>query len=127
MGYLANVERERLMERRVREGIAYLDANAPDGWRSKINLRNFNMAEPCQCVLGQVFGYYWDAVQDLAGIDPDADQAPTAWEVDNGFNLPEDADADDDWDALERAWVGALMADSATSSLRWARTPEPRK
>lgn len=119
MGYLTRQTRALQMQARVGRGAEWLDRQpVADEWRSRINLRNFDMTNPCRCVLGQVFGNYWDAVEELAPQDErghvDQDGVHN-WEVDRGFNLPEDEEDDSDWDALERAWVNYLRDDASWS------------
>jgi len=46
---------------RAIKGMEYLDEYAP-GWIDKIDLANLNMVNTRFCVLGQVFGNYWDHV-----------------------------------------------------------------
>jgi hypothetical protein len=41
-------------EDRVARGIKFLNATIPD-WHNKIELRDFNFWEPCNCVVGLVF------------------------------------------------------------------------
>jgi hypothetical protein len=120
MGYLIRQERDRQMQVRVGRGAEWLDAREHPSWRQRINLRNFDMTNPCRCVLGQVFGNYWDALVDH-GPDPvvDADGEVHEWEVEHGFNLPQDQEDDADWDALERAWVNYLREDAS-----WSRDGE---
>ncbi len=110
-------------EERVRRGMAWLDEHAPANWRAKVNLRKFDMENPCHCVVGQVFGDYWTALEELAGLDAGGVESPSSqWEIDHGFNLPEGQDSDPDWGDLERAWVRALAADADWSRPRgrWA-------
>ena len=122
MSYLIRQERALQMQARVGRGADWLDRQVfTYGWRSKINLRNFDMTNPCRCVLGQVFGNYWDAVNEVAPQDERSSDALDdyndvyAWEVDRGFNLPAGEDDDADWDALERAWVNYLRDDASWS------------
>lgn len=110
-----------MLDQRVARGIEWLDANAPEGWQARINLHKFNMADPCRCVLGQVFGDYWDAMENMVGRPRAWSEVdPGSWEIERGFNLENQTNEDTedhDWDDLERAWVRAL-ADSAS----WSRT-----
>jgi hypothetical protein len=54
------------IEQRVAAGVAWLDANKP-GWAGRIDLGALNMRSPHRCVLGQLFGNYWQAPEDLHG------------------------------------------------------------
>lgn len=124
MGDLDDYKRDAMMAERVRAGVKWMDDNAPGGWRGRINLRTFNMEEPCRCVIGQVFGDYWDVLVDFGVVEDErAEEDAQAWEVDHGFNLSDD-DSEEEWDALERAWVIALIGGSAP--VQWARTRGPR-
>lgn len=48
------------IEQRVQAGAAWLDENQP-GWESKIDLDFLDQSYCYECVLGQVFGDYWDS------------------------------------------------------------------
>jgi hypothetical protein len=48
---------------RVAAGVAWLDQNVPD-WSGRIDLGDLNLAVCDDCILGQVFGNYWDAPLD---------------------------------------------------------------
>lgn len=45
---------------RVAAGVAYLDEQAP-GWRDRVNLDRLRMSHCEDCILGQIYGDYWDA------------------------------------------------------------------
>jgi hypothetical protein len=45
---------------RVKTGAAWLDSFMPD-WESKIKLKALNMLTWDNCILGQLFGSFWDA------------------------------------------------------------------
>lgn len=49
----------------VSEGAALLDSYRADGWRTRINTRTLEMRDPEHCVLGQVFGSYRNAPDDI--------------------------------------------------------------
>jgi hypothetical protein len=46
---------------RVAQGVALLDQVRP-GWVDRIDLETLNIRNPYKCVLGQVFGNYWYAI-----------------------------------------------------------------
>ena len=48
------------IEQRVANGAAYLDKILPD-WLDQIDLAVFDVASPCNCVLGQVYGNFDDS------------------------------------------------------------------
>lgn len=70
-------------------GAAWLDEHRTDNWRSLINADRLNIDDPCNCVLGQLYGNFYDAVRQLGigfqntdrlGFDGDRDFALTdAW------------------------------------------------
>jgi len=43
----------------VDRGVALLNSIYP-GWQGKIDLQKFNMSLPSTCILGQLYGYYYD-------------------------------------------------------------------
>ena len=47
----------RKYERQVSNGIALLDRKKPN-WRDSVDLATLDMANSCDCVLGQVYGHY---------------------------------------------------------------------
>lgn len=80
---------ERTVEReRVANGCAWLDEHKP-GWRGLINADRLNIDDPCNCILGQLYGDFYKAVKeqgigysnvDRLGFDGDKDFALTrAW------------------------------------------------
>jgi hypothetical protein len=48
------------IEQRVEAGAAWLDASRP-GWLDRIDLDELRMDYCDACILGQIFGDYWDA------------------------------------------------------------------
>lgn len=49
---------------RVDRGARYLDAGL-NGWHKHINLRELRMESEWGCILGQLFGSYWSALDEL--------------------------------------------------------------
>ena len=45
---------------RVANGVKWLDENRPS-WIAEVNPDTLALQSPCDCVLGQLFGNYWDA------------------------------------------------------------------
>lgn len=108
------------VEQRVQRGIAFLDLFAPDGWREKIDTADICMSSARKCIIGQVFGSYFDFVG-RNGFDD-------SMIADYGFNagveydtypdvLPDGyccADCDgeavirDDYTALQDEWIKVL-------------------
>jgi hypothetical protein len=54
----------------VKRGITWLDRHKP-GWRTKVDPSRLNMAYPCECVLGQLCGDFYEAAwrNDLSKSD----------------------------------------------------------
>ena len=52
----------------VRRGEAFLDEHVP-GWRDQVDPYTLDLANSCGCVLGQVFGDYYDGLA-LLGLTP---------------------------------------------------------
>jgi fumarate hydratase class II len=55
------IERTDLHEQ-VRDGAALLDERAPD-WRDQVDPDRLDMQNACDCVLGQVFGNFYRAIE----------------------------------------------------------------
>jgi hypothetical protein len=53
---------------RVAAGSAWLDANRP-GWWQRIDLDTLDLGDTCNCVLGQEYGHYFEAPDEVAGDD----------------------------------------------------------
>ncbi len=87
----------------VAAGAKWMDENGPVNWAGLIDLQKFKMESPCGCVLGQVWGDYWEVVHEHEELwDGDAAKY--------GFNLPDVADispteSDRRWWDLERTWA----------------------
>lgn len=62
---------ERAFEREVAAGIKLLNKYRR-GWKKKINLKKLDVGSGCNCVLGQVFGWYQYGRDTLADKLPDS-------------------------------------------------------
>lgn len=49
---------------KVRAGMEFLDEKKP-GWESRIDIERLNLANPMQCVLGQLYGEYTVGIVEL--------------------------------------------------------------
>lgn len=90
---------------RIARGAEFLDDHAPD-WRQRIDLRRLAMDRCTRCVLGQLSGVQeemWERVLDEFGIN-----GYQAAEL--GFDLYEDVDYTQTWDALTDAWAEYIEA-----------------
>ena len=83
------------LQQRVDRGVGWLDANHP-GW--------VDIASPCLCVVGQLFGGF---DMDLAGLDYDE-------VVELGFDLPSPvasaAQLAEQYEVLTSLWTAAIEA-----------------
>ncbi len=114
----------RTVRQRVARGVAYLDKTQP-GWFKKINLKNFEISNTCQCIIGQVFKRHkptdtngWDSpfstgVKRLALTEHQL----TIY----GFDRDCDCDGYDDYEVLQKYWLLALE-----EKLRANKTAKPK-
>jgi hypothetical protein len=103
------------IDERVAAGAAWLDANRP-GWWQRINLDTLDLGDPCECVLGQEDGNYWDTAPDLG------DDAAVL-----GFNTrPWCRDPGQELAGLEGAWRTLIQArrNAEDPWAHWADEPD---
>ena len=50
---------------RVQKGIALLDKKGPEDWREKVNLDTLDMIHGTNCIVGQIYGGYFEACRIL--------------------------------------------------------------
>jgi len=93
--YLKEHEMDYLQER-VRAGAAWLDGVDPS-WRERIDLGRLQLAECCECILGQLYGNYAGGLDALRESLDDWDTEGS----DLGFDYP--VDALDDWNVSRHA------------------------
>lgn len=60
---------EMMARERASAGAVLLDVIRP-GWAERVNLERLNTESPKNCVLGQTFGDFYDAVEDYGIADP---------------------------------------------------------
>lgn len=95
------------MEARVARGILWLD-HMHEGWRDKVDLDTFDISDSRHCILGQVFGYYSDAMTNE--IHSDYEMADDMARM-MGFDImPAEfrGDCNGNYSLLKQAWVDAL-------------------
>lgn len=51
-----------IIKSRVARGAKFLDKIEP-GWYNKIDVSKFDIEDGCDCILGQVYGDFWNAVE----------------------------------------------------------------
>lgn len=87
-------------QERVGEGAALLDRTVPD-WETKIDLANLVIWDGCRCILGQLYGTYFNGTDML--LDEDDKKAAA-----HGFAaLPYDPQLgplNDEWEELQQVW-----------------------
>lgn len=88
-------------ETEVARGIALLDEKIL-GWRDRIDLGRLNIASCEDCILGQLYGDYFDGREILTGNIPPTEGFD--WAVYRGFTTESPLDVD----ALTAAWRRAL-------------------
>lgn len=60
------IERELTAEQqRARAGAAFLDEHRTDHWRAKINRDELDLNSECHCVLGQLYGNFYEGLAAL--------------------------------------------------------------
>ncbi len=100
------------MAERVANGIALLDREGPEGWRERIDCDSLDLADGCNCVLGQVYGDFWPAIAAFAPTETRdafsvAHAFAVSWEANASESLP------DRYAPLTAAWRRALDCDGA--------------
>lgn len=90
---------------RVQRGIELLDERGPKSWREMVDLKAFDITEPCGCILGQLFGEFSDG--------------KTVLNISSGKDFGFDAnwqDAEDDYQALSAEWTRRLTEQPCSPS-----------
>jgi hypothetical protein len=91
---------------RVAAGAAYLDEHHP-GWVERIDLSKLNLGECGHCVLGQLFGDFWDAPVFGESANPYTEeefQSVFGLARPLGFAAPKGDDSDASYAALTAEW-----------------------
>jgi hypothetical protein len=83
------------LPKNVERGAQFLDERVP-GWRERVVPEKLNLANDCDCIIGQTFGEYGDGLQ-LLGLDHRAAR-------NFGFYVS----GRQQWDALTAAWRKVL-------------------
>lgn len=100
---------------RVAKGVAWLDENVED-WRSKVTIKDFDITNTCDCVLGQVFAGH----SRESGFDYAVDEAHffTSKETvilgfDAGYFDNANSNMALDFSELQKEWLKVLGEDNA--------------
>jgi hypothetical protein len=96
-----------MFETEVARGIALLDKRTP-GWRERLDPDRLAIASCEDCVLGQLYGDYFDGREALHGNMPLVDAFD--WAVDHGFTSENPSGEP----ALTAAWRRALRSGGAS-------------
>jgi hypothetical protein len=93
---------------KVAAGAAFLDGvPATADWRASIDRVNFSLNDPYKCILGQLFGYYYDGARVLSLTNADQSNLGfTYW----GLDSP-DMEDEESWVNLNDAWIEELTRD----------------
>lgn len=101
---------EAWVKERVASGVEWLDENRPD-WVDQINLDKFDIGDGCLCVLGQLYGDYWDSPLIKKEYEGDHFGGDIrAYEL--GFNIVGTSQMDE----LQQEWVAVISARKAAAS-----------
>ncbi len=99
----------------VDAGVAVLDQKNP-GWRGQVDLDILDMHNTRSCVLGQLYGSYWDGLEVLTGLHwLDNGSQIRAWAIGHGLQV-RPSDFDDmgamhrDYEELNRLWGEKIAA-----------------
>ena len=84
----------------VKHGVEFLDKHNP-GWREKINRETLDLLQADCCILGQLYGNFWDALR--GSIIPNRTFS-TDWAEERGFYLETPARGLADWFSLTHLW-----------------------
>lgn len=91
--------RQSTLKKRAAAGAAYLDKREP-GWADKINLASLDMSFCVTCVIGQLYGDYYEYYK-----------MPLSWKEDLGFTiLPDKAPSKKEWEELTECWKDEILA-----------------
>lgn len=95
---------QQTLRKRVRNGAELLDS-IDATWATKIDLANFDVEYPSQCVLGQVFGGY---NLGLNALEPHC--VTTNEQIQYGFEEDFDHSKADEFDQLTKLWAAEIKA-----------------
>lgn len=107
-----------MYEAQIQKGAELLDTHfgGPE-WRERINTDSLLMRNIHNCILGQLFGNYWDALSTLGVREYQTylanERVPVA--SDYGFQMPMDTDdwMDNGYQTLQAEWVTYLTSKAA--------------
>jgi hypothetical protein len=97
-----------MYEEQINEGVALLDRIKP-GWYHQVELQMLNMNSCFNCVMGQLFGEFTKATEEVGHHPPDRWE----WAAQYGFALTENEEGDpadsSDYNRLSHEWVDTIL------------------
>jgi hypothetical protein len=89
-----------MFAKEISAGIEWAEQYSGERWAWLIDLESFDITWPTQCMVGQLHGDYYDAV--------DTGLLTRAQMRDYGFTLPGYTDGDE-WENLNAEWIAAIQ------------------
>ena len=99
---------------RVTRGAAALDKANP-GWERRVDLSKLDLQDSCRCVLGQLYGHYFDGLMALENGSVPIDMAVTPG-ANLGFNA-RSGEPPSAYRALDEAWISFIKERFDTGAL----------
>lgn len=94
--------RVKLLQKRIERGVNWLNKNVGVTWHQRVKMKKFDVSKATTCIVGQVFGNYWDVIRGYSGINLDSPKCLSL-----GFQL-EGINSNDEYDLLHSLWVKKL-------------------
>ena len=98
----------RTLQARVQRGALSLDGEFGFGWADKIDLSTLDLISPCHCILGQLFGDFWES-DNVTGTAI----GPHAKAIKLGFTSTQHEQA---FLTLERLWIHQINKRKGTTT-----------
>jgi hypothetical protein len=92
----------------VMKGVRWLDKHKP-GWAEHIDLHTLRMENSRQCVLGQCYGDFWNALERVTGKSRRTETVED-WAVARGFMVDGNGVADGRYERLALEWAPHIAA-----------------
>lgn len=107
-----------MFEKQIAAGVALLNEKRP-GWYNEIDISRFDMNNPCGCVVGQLFGNFYDAMEAELGLVESQELSGTEFcEIARQYGFTDRASDDYKslheckrcWDTLEKEWIETILS-----------------
>jgi len=99
---------------RVEDGAELLDQQFPD-WEVVVRIRDLAMHNPCNCILGQLYGDYLAANTMAEELDVDLRNLETSYGFDHDPDLPEPEHRQ--YEILQSVWAEQIRERRQTKSV----------